>query len=123
MEYTASELRLGNFLMDEKTGDYLTVVDVSYQNIGFMPHKGEALPEGWQAVPITLTKKWFKLFSFKAFRPAHYTLDWFMVTLNEREDYEFYFRNQILYLKYVHQLQNLYFTLTGKELKLKVFPE
>ena len=74
--------------------------------------------------PIPLTGKWLLMFGFK--KPAHswigskfhlsewdeYPLNW-CVAMNKN--------NAVIFkkLKYVHELQNLFFALTGQELELK----
>ncbi len=72
--------------------------------------------------PIPLTEEWLEKFGFSAYG-YWYSKDWFSnminvsikhnkTTIGDREEYEVYG------IKHVHQLQNLYFALTGEELTL-----
>lgn len=74
--------------------------------------------------PIILTEQWLLKFGFKQW--GSYRHLWKVgrnhtVTIEGGDDYSppFEFRVRIGYIeiKYVHQLQNLYFALTGKELE------
>jgi hypothetical protein len=86
--------------------------------------------------PIELTEKWLLDFGFKrenrgsvsaqfhiGINPV--THDWLfdIVWLKDMMDYSLkdypFYRNGHFELKYVHQLQNLFFALTGTELELK----
>lgn len=108
----ASELRIGNYIenTDSQMASYMVVnADVIKQN----EHTMYASLE-----PITITKEWmFKLgfeVSIVLFRKNNlliqYCVDHFKVYLSG---------NFIANIQYVHQLQNLYFALTGEELTLK----
>lgn len=106
----AEELRIGNWVKDEN-GPYQI--------------KGEHLDEDnfptIQTWEIPLTEEWLMKFGFTwknfAFRDGTFTV---------RLHKEFYVFLSIegvrpvqIKLDYVHQLQNLYFALTGKELTIK----
>jgi hypothetical protein len=66
--------------------------------------------------PILLTDEWLKRFGFTK-DEKYYSKESFDVDLDEW----FGFHKMVIScpLKYVHQLQNLYFALTGEELTLK----
>ncbi len=66
--------------------------------------------------PIPLTEEWLVKFGFKKLRDELYTQNNIEVW---HKDSGFYHTemNVGLNLDYVHQLQNLYFALTGEELK------
>jgi hypothetical protein len=120
----ASELRIGNFILNgaEKiiTVSSETIIDVILKYIG--------------ALPIILTDDWLIKFGFKKAigyyiecSPGNNLEIGFNNDTSETQWY-CYFRNKnndtddfVLLrkdLKYVHQLQNLHFSLTGKELNL-----
>jgi hypothetical protein len=74
-------------------------------------------------VPIPLTKKWFLDFGFRmrltdAFVLPIYSngISWDFIL--EIENKFFVFDN-FAKIKYVHQLQNLFFAITGEELTIK----
>ena len=96
-------------------------------------------------MPLPLTEDWLKRFGFfkERKRPSRYHKNFFSIEFNDsnivlayapfRKDWGFYIEytdspdpkdNKTKYfvscgIKYVHQLQNLYFALTGEELKLR----
>ena len=79
-------------------------------------------------VPIPLTEEWLLKFGFKFYEPlSHYRIVIDDVWYYVNKDFYFSFCNlkadesqHMPYkkLKYVHQLQNLYFALTGEELTI-----
>ena len=115
----ANELRLGNFVYDE--ADMLVpihIVHIEEDNTSWLR-------------PIPLTKEWLLKFGFE--EPKHtpiYSIeikfdsdfiDYLDYNLEEKTvslSYDFCGINCF----YVHQLQNLYFALTGEELPLKDKP-
>jgi len=125
-ELKSSELRIGNFIenTDSQMASYMVVnADVIKQN----EHSMYASLE-----PIPLTKEWLLKFGFKHQYKTIEDQDFFeiiidcnfklYVSLNKMKVSicKKYVGN--VYSKkidYVHQLQNLYFALTGEELTLK----
>jgi hypothetical protein len=115
------ELRIGNLLIDSLTGSLLKVCDVS--ETGFITTVIDTskfpLPDGWKAVPILLTEEWLFRFGFK-----HEIGDYY-----HKKDHYFgikFLKGKFTFpsfwhveIKYLHQLQNLYFALTQEELCLK----
>jgi hypothetical protein len=103
----AEELRIGNWVKDEN-GPYQI--------------KGEHLDEDnfptIQTWEIPLTQEWLLKFGFEFKAVGSEFIGHNMILhnwLNSRE----YVSWGVVKLKYVHQLQNLYFALTGRELTLK----
>lgn len=119
----AKELRIGNFVNFNDDGEIKQIKVLGIDLFG-----------GWNSViydenipdiemcdiePIPLTEEWIFNFGVK------------IEELNLPYSYEFYCNNGYLRIlrdeknrkctriKYVHQLQNLYFALTGEELTLK----
>jgi hypothetical protein len=66
--------------------------------------------------PIPLTEEWLLKFGFEITNNFQ-TKDRFQ-TYKKNDIIWFEYGYIVIELKYVHQLQNLYFTLTGEELKL-----
>lgn len=103
----ANELRIGNLVLGASRGEFLIVSG----------NLIEQIERGIVVVgPITLTEEWLVRFGFTLrgnylskgnfiFQKRHNLWIWMGVYLPE--------------IKHVHQLQNLYFALTGQELKLK----
>jgi hypothetical protein len=65
--------------------------------------------------PIPLTEEWLFKFGFDDLGTYGYGRGNFHICLHENEFY-FSINNRKVFIKHVHQLQNLYFALTGEEL-------
>lgn len=99
------------------------IVDEIGENIGavLVDRDKYPLPDGWKMVPISLTEEWLERLGFKGYR------------LRIKSDLESVLRwnghgvglicNSLYQIgkdcRQVHQLQNLYFSLTGEELTIK----
>jgi hypothetical protein len=119
----ASELRIGNLLRDKVTKTELKVIKLTEKDIvTFVIDRSKfPLQDGWGIEPIPLTEEWlFKL----GFETDH--IEWWngIICLGIFKDGIYYLpTDQISFrigkeIEYVHQLQNLYFALTGEELIL-----
>lgn len=107
----ANELRIGNFVYDIDKDIHREILEINRSHVFF---KGGGCGLFETMTPIPLTKEW--LFKF----------NWVLNPISN----EYHGNNMILYnrnkyvsygvtkLYYVHQLQNLYFALTGVELEL-----
>ena len=112
----ATELRIGNLVQYHWNN--------KMKNVSVYPDLIKALQfENSLYEPIPLTEEWLLKFGFefyegeKTFFNDSYERN--RVRLNYREDKKIFYwedRNN-MELKYVHQLQNLYFALTGEELE------
>jgi hypothetical protein len=120
----ANELRIGNLLNYQTAeGDILTAT-IDWQDLKWLSED----EQGFNLVhnPILLTEDWLLKFGFK----YSLKLDDFMFKdqndIFEMQPYKKGFLNSVLWcdneilqeIKYAHQLQNLYFSLTGEELSL-----
>jgi hypothetical protein len=112
----ANELRLGNLCWDIHSKQLLKVTDLSAEApIGFTVVNREKypLPDGWQAGYIPLTPEWLERMGFEFNADEGY----FSYELpNKPQGID---RIKVGNGVYVHQLQNLYFALTGEELTIK----
>ena len=117
----ATELRIGNLVYygNDKVAEEVTtttLIFIEYWNLNKGKDKNK--PEN-RYKPIPLTEEWLLNFGFKldVETDAYYSNDEF-ATLH----IEGYLQKEMIEgcydvrLKYVHQLQNLYFALTGEEL-------
>ena len=113
-----NELRIGNWIIDE-IGRNVKVESISEWGINLVPGFGWDI--SWR--PVQLTEEWLLKFGFFKYNNA-YVLE----KPNENiMNFKFSIWSDFTYnssefpveLKYVHQLQNLYFALTGTHLKLK----
>ena len=110
----ASELRIGNWI-------YLPSKSKKYQISS--GHDIEEIEGSDDARPIPLTPEWLERFGFE--RVLHDERDWYnyplglINPLNNYEDHGYMMAGEFdLDIRYVHQLQNLFFALTGEELTI-----
>jgi hypothetical protein len=104
----ASELRIGNSIMQDEDFVFVTYWRLKLIEDGVLIYK-----------PIPLTEEWLLKFGYikgKIYytEKEHGTISFYFNDSEELkcEVYDWTYDN----IKYVHQLQNLYFALTGKEL-------
>jgi hypothetical protein len=104
----ANELRIGNWAM------YSSKIQVNENKIR------ECVDHPDRFAPIFLTEEWLERFGFEKIGGwddyEAYILNEVEITINENVPFKNYLDKEI---KHVHQLQNLYFALTGQELELK----
>jgi hypothetical protein len=102
----AEELRIGNYLKDFG-GNVGKVIHVT---------KDKVILES----PIHLNKEWIEKFDWFSVDEDRYTFrDIEYYSISEEGSLYFNGHYTCTEIKYVHQLQNLYFALTGWELLLK----
>ncbi|KEQ31208.1 hypothetical protein N180_02870 [Pedobacter antarcticus 4BY] len=116
-----SDVRIGNYVRSIYNGG--TTAIVSAEIIINLEH-----PESTTYQPILLSEEWLWDFKFEkkeggvanSWHIGHnpITKDWLMEVVQIVDDNRFFYRNSHFKLKYVHQLQNLYFALTGEELTI-----
>ncbi len=118
----ASELRIGNYVKTQIHG-VGTVEAISENKILHSMNWVSLDMEYFE--PIPLTEKWLLDFGFKmerVFEARRFTLhNGFIVNIQNRGVINFGIFNNAMSveIKHVHQLQNLYFALTKKELTIK----
>lgn len=107
----ANELRIGNLV---KIGGEISQLELC-DFVDIYEHKTI-----WQYEPIELTEDWLIDNGFYAVEvdSGEYYYQNYRFRLNSNYAGFYYSRN--LTVKYVHQLQNLYFALTGSELQVNV---
>lgn len=124
----ATELRLGNLVENQK-GNIEPIL-----GLYTIPNYVEVTTENRVGLagdfkPIPLTEEWLERFGFEEkmiYNSIHYELGDFKVYINidngQPSGFFDYHRVSMIGIKaqldYVHQLQNLYFALTGEELTL-----
>lgn len=130
----ASELRIGNlvYLMPEKDRDK-QIIFVDAKTLVLIDEQ----TEDYRVSGIPITDEWLLRcgYSFNAelkvfgatYQNPHYTnySDWYIFKDNDG-DYKIkfmrsdgFFDESVFYFKYLHHLQNIFFTLTGEELPIK----
>lgn len=133
MEIQAKELRIGNlFNYHNQTVTVLSILqggksDFGYfkDSIGFeRSYSDEDCPK-----PIPLTEEWFKRFGYtkkKGYKEKYFEFtdeysEWLDLEDGTFKPKPYYFADAFeenFRIKYVHQLQNISFALTGKELTI-----
>jgi hypothetical protein len=116
-----NELRIGNLCRDRLTGtllavEKLTKLDVFYYVVDRSKYP---LPVSWQAEPIPLTAELLEKCGCKL-RDGYiknYPL-YSITSQNGKEQIQITGYISLPQIKYLHQLQNLYFALTGEELEI-----
>tara|TARA_R110000744_G_scaffold229314_1_gene347309 strand:- start:120 stop:515 length:396 start_codon:yes stop_codon:yes gene_type:complete len=125
----ANELRIGNYI--EFDSSARTLVREDEQGFIEVRSIGESGVNEWSDYgasgcvsnpkPIPLTKEWLIKFGL-LFGFAHcgslYDIEYGLDGYDLRLNYDLGMSKYIGSVKHVHQLQNLYFTLTGEELKI-----
>lgn len=116
----ANELRIGNLLRYDKTQDYCFIELIHNNHFDCRSIVGNIFTPNAKYEPIPLTEEWLLKFGFKRF-------PWGLVKGNLlfKDDLKCsYLILQVgngfdTKIRYVHQLQNIYFALTGEELTIK----
>lgn len=110
---TANELRVGNWVNNNEE-DY----QITSATIGQL-ERGNST-----ATPIKLTRKWLLRFGGKKVKGLDWSIKFGGLQFYCRYNKKWYSSIDGLYLsdriQYVHQLQNLYFAITGFELEVSV---
>lgn len=124
----ARELRIGNLInyriqdnLDEKK-DWFEVSEIDATDLAVLENNID-----YDYQPIPLTEEWLVRFGFELQPMKHDLREWYFI-----EDGKFSMNNargfwshspiyleDVIGIKYIHQLQNLFYALTGKELELK----
>ena len=119
----ASELRIGNLLRDKVSKTELKVIKLTEKDIVtyVIDRSRFPLQSGWALEPILLTEEWLLKFGFwhdNYYNSSKRFINKSPLIIIQGNGYytlPYYFHCEI---KYVHQLQNLYFALTNHELTL-----
>ena len=111
----ASELRIGNYVLKYDEERIVTTYHLEEM---------EALKDTHDYKPIPLTEEWLLKFGFESRKSGWYKIkEFFTVRLNSFELIIHIISKQGSYtiarVRSVHQLQNLYFAVTGEELTIK----
>ena len=105
-------LRVGNYLRYKNTNDLAIVELIDKKHFDCRDDYGLFTPNA-DYEPINLTEEWLAKLGYDLISENHYGVLGHLIWKIEGR---FYCDKNGMQLKYVHQLQNLYFALTGSEL-------
>ena len=107
----ATELRLNNYVLED---GQVVLLSTNYDLFKCLVNVNRGI--GFE--PIPLTEEWLLKFGFEVYKFDHKENQYrFKDRLIVIRDNLFYDYGTGVIIKHVHQLQNLYFALTGEELK------
>ena len=107
----ASELRIGNWLNDGFFDFQVEVQDILIIS---------DMPEGLNIKPIPLTEEWLMKFGFIQEHCCNGKYERWNKDCVYIEKINHVFHHDFISIGAIHQLQNLYFALTGEELQLNL---
>jgi hypothetical protein len=119
----ATDLRIGNLFyyrvvdqLDERK-EWFEVSEIDYDDLRVIGIKDE-MNQDYQPIPIT--EEWLLKFGFKKYITGDIYPTFTKNMLNWNDGIFYLIRYGFInHIKHVHQLQNLYFALTGIELTIK----
>lgn len=133
---TINELRIGNLVLDDE-GAISTVesIELCPRDLGYAIHLKDSfyITKIEDVKPIPLDEEWLVKLGFE--KSTYEDVQWHEMDLNNDNYCDLYlmsgnkngFLDVVLFpyedwfrYRYVHQLQNIYFSLTGTELKVKL---
>jgi hypothetical protein len=112
----ASELRIGNYFKHSLFEDYLEIQSISESGLCSAKEVNGGF-EIEHTNPIPLTEEWLLKFGFETNDVRYWQISAFRLHINRYGEWIFKVETFEQEIKYVHQLQNLYFDLVGEELK------
>ena len=116
----ASELRIGNWVNDPIHNKCNFQIEMFlgidyFQPLTIDPDEELTLKIS-ECEPIPLTEEWLLKFGFE--NGNYFILNDVIIYKDYNDKYRYEYNYGQLWVKHVHQLQNLYFALTGEELTL-----
>jgi len=124
-----NELRLGNLVMDIVSGEWM-VVDEIGENVGATVINRDKYPlnPGWEMGPIPITAEILELSGFKNSLTGTCRG---LVTSDGKDRFSIFYDGRFkvgtedlsIKILFLHQLQNLYFALTGTEQTINIIDE
>jgi hypothetical protein len=126
----ANELRIGNYIGDKDDIAIVESIDKDGCMVQFINDEKQGFRISEPIKPLPLTEEWLLKFGFEKKENGLFTkkLEYIYNSLKYCEDYKIWIYynddndaacNSIADLNFVHELQNLYFALTKKELTMK----
>jgi hypothetical protein len=120
-----TQFMVGNFIKDEVSGELMVVSELKRDEVVavLVDRSKYPLSKGWSMAPVPLTEEWVIKFGLEKIEHSNYN-EWgdesfFIIDERGAGKWHHYSSPGTFYFQWVHQLQNLYFALTGTELTLK----
>lgn len=118
----ANDLRIGNFFIYSNKIGKIASITLYNLSVATLDNRHTVTSISFEDIePIPLTEEWLTNFGFEKINKSDYFLNEFSVTYNNTIGYGYYFYIKgvfLVSLKCIHQLQNLYWCLCGKELTI-----
>jgi hypothetical protein len=128
----ATELRVGNIVRTHNKGSKVFIPEMDFVIQGITIFKRVVFGHSYNVtgferdekhiVGTPLTELWLLKFGFKHFTESWYEKGFLSISIEHGVELNDEYNSTIKLpyeIQYVHQLQNLYFALTGKELEIK----
>jgi hypothetical protein len=122
----SNELRIGNYILISVLSDNGNFEYEMFKVNSTTIRDAERYGDEWNAEPIALTEEWLLKFGARKVNHIHGYVFWTFhdtkpnnALIDIYKNYTEVNSRLVNNCKYVHQLQNLYFALTGNELELK----
>lgn len=119
MKITPKELRIGNIVLFEKDFEFIT--GIKYDKACCLKldnYEAECIWRFYKYIkPVELNDFWLKYFSFNFDGNTYYNKNSFFIAVFTQTNEEVQFMYDGVVIKYVHQLQNMYFAIIGNELE------
>lgn len=110
------ELRIGNLVY---CGDEMYVSTKPEAVTADALYAADYLKNGLFFMPIPITPQWLERLGFVCHAIGYYHIGDTFLSYSNTGLHEYQFRGCPAILKHIHQLQNLFFALTGTELTIK----
>jgi len=124
MELKNTDLRIGNLLQDKVSKTTLKVVELNENDIVtyVIDRSKFPLEKGWALEPIPLSEKWLVDFGFEKIKDDFFDNESRLSIWRDSQSFDGFLCDwadtTIKQIKYVHELQNLNFSLCNTELQL-----
>lgn len=130
----AKEFRVTNLILND--GIVNAIIFIGYDSVQLITPQGNNITARLELIkPIPLTEEWLVRFGFERYKDYNEFIKEYgnkcdfilfdhktpVAQANDIKENQYYywFHKTIHIIQYVHQLQNLYFALTGEELTIK----
>lgn len=117
-----NEIRVGNWLNDPRPFNEDTKKFFKMTDNGYFKAKARDIEVAELFEPITLTKEILLNCGFKILMGYMYETNNLQgkIRMNENNEFMYEYNSIVKKINGVHQLQNLYFALTGKDLEINL---